>query len=140
MSTSNPLNTAAKVDFLDFSTLGARQRYCQEEVRLNRCSETIAISRLGQIGWGRSAIKIDTALQQVLSNHARCFAERVSKACIVEAHGDLRPEHIYLGNPPAIIDCLEFNWNLRLLDPVDALGFLAPEYERLAERHIDLTR
>ncbi|MDX1655905.1 MAG: hypothetical protein R3310_11905 [Candidatus Competibacteraceae bacterium] len=50
---------------------------------------------------------------------------------IVEAHGDLRPEHIYLNDQPAIIDCLEFDRELRLLDPVDELGFLALECRRL---------
>mgnify|MGYP006202207167 CR=1 FL=1 len=35
---------------------------------------------------------------------------------IVEGHGDLRPEHIYLGTPPAIIDRLEFSMELRTLD------------------------
>jgi aminoglycoside phosphotransferase family enzyme len=50
---------------------------------------------------------------------------------IVEAHGDLRPEHIFLDDPPQIIDCLEFSRDLRLLDPGDELSFLALECERL---------
>ncbi len=50
---------------------------------------------------------------------------------IVEGHGDLRPEHIWLGEPPAIIDCLEFSAELRTLDVADELGFLALECERL---------
>jgi uncharacterized protein len=50
---------------------------------------------------------------------------------IVEGHGDLRPEHIYLGPPPAVIDCLEFDRDLRTLDPADDLSFLWLECERL---------
>ncbi|MCK5480722.1 MAG: hypothetical protein KAJ06_06235, partial [Gammaproteobacteria bacterium] len=48
---------------------------------------------------------------------------------IVEAHGDLRPEHICLTDPPVFIDCLEFNRRFRLLDTADELAFLAMECE-----------
>src|SRR5690606_35146793 len=43
---------------------------------------------------------------------------------LVEGHGDLRPEHVYLGSPPAFIDCLEFDRELRIVDPVDEIAFL----------------
>ncbi|MDH3661383.1 MAG: hypothetical protein OEU92_15375 [Alphaproteobacteria bacterium] len=52
-------------------------------------------------------------------------------AFVIDAHGDLRPEHIYLLDPPVIVDRLEFNRDLRLLDPLDELAFLAIECERL---------
>jgi aminoglycoside phosphotransferase family enzyme len=52
---------------------------------------------------------------------------RVARACIVEAHGDLRPEHILLSDPPAVIDCLEFDRNLRILDRAEELCFLELE-------------
>ena len=65
--------------------------------------------------------------------HARpeLFAARVRAGRIVEGHGDLRPEHICLEEPPAIMDCLEFSAQLRTLDVADELGFLALELERL---------
>lgn len=50
---------------------------------------------------------------------------------IVDAHGDLRPEHICLTPEPVIIDCLEFKREYRLLDPADELAYLAMECERL---------
>jgi aminoglycoside phosphotransferase family enzyme len=50
---------------------------------------------------------------------------------IVDAHGDLRPEHIYLTDPVQIVDCLEFKRELRLLDPLHELAFLAMECARL---------
>lgn len=55
---------------------------------------------------------------------------RVASGRILEGHGDLRPEHVYLGEPPAIIDCLEFSAELRWLDAADEVGFLALECER----------
>ncbi|MCC5858656.1 MAG: hypothetical protein JJT90_10905 [Ectothiorhodospiraceae bacterium] len=51
----------------------------------------------------------------------------------VDAHGDLRPQHIYLGDPPHIIDRLEFDARLRRMDPVEELAFLALECERLGQ-------
>jgi aminoglycoside phosphotransferase family enzyme len=50
---------------------------------------------------------------------------------VIEAHGDLRPEHICLEREPQIIDCLEFSADFRMLDAVDELSFLALECERL---------
>jgi aminoglycoside phosphotransferase family enzyme len=50
---------------------------------------------------------------------------------VVEGHGDLRPEHVYLGPEPAVIDCLEFNRDFRIQDWADELAYLAMECERL---------
>jgi len=53
---------------------------------------------------------------------------------IVEGHGDLRPEHVFLGSPvlkPCIIDCLEFDRDLRIFDPLEELAFFALECSRL---------
>jgi uncharacterized protein len=49
----------------------------------------------------------------------------------VDAHGDLRPEHIWLREPMTIIDCLEFDPKLRANDPLDEIAFLHLECERL---------
>ena len=53
--------------------------------------------------------------------------ERAARERIVEGHGDLRPEHVCLLHPPVVIDCLEFNAQLRQVDPFDELAFLALE-------------
>ena len=50
---------------------------------------------------------------------------------LVDAHGDLRPEHIWLGSAVKIIDRLEFSAALRAVDPLDELAFLDLETERL---------
>lgn len=62
---------------------------------------------------------------------SEAFSARVRAGRIVEGHGDLRPEHVWLGEPLAIIDCLEFSAELRTLDVADELGFLALECDRL---------
>jgi aminoglycoside phosphotransferase family enzyme len=66
-----------------------------------------------------------------LQRHAEWFDSRVRQGRIVEGHGDLRPEHVCLLAEPVVIDCLEFRREFRILDPVDELGYLALECERL---------
>lgn len=70
-------------------------------------------------------------LRAFAREHGPRFALRVAQGRVVEGHGDLRPEHVWLGEPPAIIDALEFSMELRLLDGLDEAGFLALEFERL---------
>jgi aminoglycoside phosphotransferase family enzyme len=75
-----------------------------------------------------SIIRCQLAL---LEQDPALFDARVHTGKIIEAHGDLRPEHICLERQPAIIDCLEFNRELRILDIASELAFLALECERL---------
>ncbi len=67
------------------------------------------------------------AVDDVLRVESGLLLVRLTERRIVEGHGDLRPEHIYLGDPPAAIDCLEFSRRLRLLDPFEELAFLGME-------------
>jgi len=66
-----------------------------------------------------------------LQENPAMFDGRAKDGRIIEAHGDLRPEHICLEPQPVIIDCLEFNRDLRILDAASELAFLALECERL---------
>ncbi len=75
--------------------------------------------------------RVDRAQRRFLSRHTRLIADRVRKRAIVNGHGDLRPEHIWLGDPVTIIDCLEFNPRLRAVDPFDEIANLCVECERL---------
>jgi len=67
---------------------------------------------------------IEQAQRRFLSERADLLARRVQGRHIVDGHGDLRPEHIFLGDPVRIIDCLEFNTRLRMVDPLDEIAFL----------------
>jgi aminoglycoside phosphotransferase family enzyme len=62
--------------------------------------------------------------------------DRVKHHRIVEGHGDLRPEHVCVSDPPVIIDCLEFSRKLRLVDPFDELTFLTLECELIGARWV----
>jgi len=59
------------------------------------------------------------------------LTERVHRRFVLDGHGDLRPEHIWLSPPFPIIDCLEFDARLRASDALDELAFLHLECERL---------
>jgi aminoglycoside phosphotransferase family enzyme len=216
------LKKPARYDSLDFSTLDARQRTCEEELRLNRrlapdvyldivplilrADGELALGGEGRvIDWlvkmrrlpadrmldraiaqGEAAaedvralatlladfyqrlqpVEIDAAdyrstfvaemdvtrkavaslndptrqnrlesihrrLLSFLADRAGLFERRLAEKRIVEGHGDLRPEHVYLDGVPRIIDCLEFSRPLRVLDAADELGYLSLECERL---------
>ena len=209
------LKKPVRFDFLDFSTLEARERDCREEVRLNRrlAPDTyLGVVPLIMSGQGRlrvdgtgtvvdwlvkmrrmpsgkmldKAILADDAdaavvskvadllcrfyagldpvavnptdyiqrLEREIDEHRHELAlpeyalpgelvstvalaqtnflrtsgsllrDRVENQRIVEGHGDLRPEHVFVGDPPEVIDCLEFNEAFRIVDPADELAFL----------------
>lgn len=88
---------------------------------------------------GIDAVRVDAILERQLAFlaaagatlDARCAAGRV-----LDAHGDLRPEHILLGDDPQIIDCLEFSAQLRLLDTAEEIAFLALECEALGDARL----
>lgn len=75
---------------------------------------------------GRSDVILDRLDARLLADRA-LLEERVRSSSIVDGHGDLRPEHICFTDPIAIFDCLEFNAELRQVDPFDELAFLGVE-------------
>jgi len=68
---------------------------------------------------------------EFLQQNPALFDSRAQGGKIIDAHGDLRPEHICMEHQPVIIDCLEFNRSLRILDAASELTFLALECARL---------
>ncbi|MGI9456619.1 MAG: hypothetical protein ACR2NU_08660, partial [Aeoliella sp.] len=83
------------------------------------------------------------ALLLFLFTHRADFESRVRSGRIVDGHGDLRPEHIYLESTPQItpqiIDGIEFSADLRTVDILDELCFLAMECEQLGATRLATT-
>jgi len=72
-----------------------------------------------------------TTLLAAIEREAYALEARVVDGRVVDAHGDLRPEHVCLETPPVVIDPLEFDDELRMLDAASELAFFALECERL---------
>jgi uncharacterized protein len=105
----------------------SRQRYLQ------RFEESVEWSRSELLKSGPNATldRVVYGLGWFLREHRVALGLRAER--VVEAHGDLRPEHIYFENgTPLIIDCLDFDRDLRLMDPADELCFLWLGCARLA--------
>lgn len=66
-----------------------------------------------------------------LQKKSPMFAKRIQAGKVVEAHGDLKPEHIWLDENPMIIDRLEFDENLRIQEITEEVSLLAIECELL---------
>jgi uncharacterized protein len=75
--------------------------------------------------------RIDCIQRRFVAQRRATLAGRVQRRRIIDGHGDLRPEHIWLNREVRIIDCLEFNPRLRAVDPFDEIAFLDLECERL---------
>ena len=98
---------------------------------LDEAARTLeALVALGGADHVARAERVVAAQRAFVAQRSWLLEQRVLNGRIVEGHGDLRPEHIYLDGKPVIIDCLEFNRALRLADPVDELAFLALECGR----------
>ena len=95
--------------------------HLRNEQRINR--EVLLDARWTLPGAAEALALLDDALAE----HAATVGERAQ--CLVEGHGDLRPEHVYLLDPPVVIDCLEFDPRLRRVDPYDEIAFLGLECE-----------
>ena len=66
------------------------------------------------------AILLSPILVKMREELTKCSGElcqRIALGWFREGHGDLRPEHVWLGQPLQIIDCLEFNRMMRIVDP-----------------------
>jgi aminoglycoside phosphotransferase family enzyme/predicted kinase len=83
--------------------------------------------------------RIQGAQLRYVHVQAELLNDRAAAGRIVEGHGDLRPEHIYLDPGPIVIDCIEFSDELRTVDIADELSFLAMECKRLGDGHVGET-
>lgn len=92
---------------------------------------------LGDVRYAIPVVRLaalGASLGQAFAVVSDLLKARAREAMLVEGHGDLRAEHVCLLPSTPIIDCLEFSRDLRILDRIDEVGFLALECERLGER------
>ena len=76
--------------------------------------------------------EIETLALRYLAGRDPLFAERVAGGHVRDGHGDLQAEDIFvLSDGPRILDCLEFDDELRWGDVLLDIGFLAMDLEHL---------
>jgi aminoglycoside phosphotransferase family enzyme/predicted kinase len=84
-----------------------------------------------------SVSRIQRLVAEFVSGRQRLFARRVEDACIVDGHGDLLADDIFVvGGEPVLLDCLEFDDELRYLDRIDDAAFLAMDLEFLGRKDL----
>jgi uncharacterized protein len=67
---------------------------------------------------------VRAAVEDWLARHHALLEARAAGGYVRDGHGDLRCEHIYLGEGVKIIDCIEFNDRFRYGDVANDLAFL----------------
>lgn len=101
---------------------GLYLKHLTEEQAINR-----AILQRPELGVRDAARPVFDAADRALGSIEPKIRRRIADGHIIEGHGDLRPEHVNLGEPVQIIDCLEFNPPMRILDPYDEVNYLGLE-------------
>jgi aminoglycoside phosphotransferase family enzyme len=85
----------------------------------------------------RQAVReIRSAQREYLDKSRMVLNLRVCDGRVVDGHGDLRPEHVFLERQPAIIDCLEYSPARRKSDALDDLCALTMECQRLGRSDV----
>jgi uncharacterized protein len=100
------------------------QRFRSEQAR-NR--QVLADPRFALVEAAPALDRLDALLER----DAELLRQRVRQGRIVDGHGDLRPEHVCLVDPPVVIDGLAFNDELRRVDAFEELVALGLECEIL---------
>jgi len=99
----------------------ARLRAGVSENRRELCARDLGLNH-------RRVEQVTRAQLEFIKESAALLGERGSH--LIDGHGDLRAEHVYLGSrsdPACVIDCLEFDDDLRRLDPAEEMAFLGLE-------------
>lgn len=99
------------------------------EAQLTACVDELAAAARGPL-----AQRLRDAVVRL---HESCLAELMQRhetGLVRECHGDLRAEHVVMGDRIEIFDCIEFDPRLREIDVGADLSFLAMDLERLGRR------
>ncbi|EID18021.1 hypothetical protein MXEN_00180 [Mycobacterium xenopi RIVM700367] len=78
---------------------------------------------------------IEELVSRFVAGRAALFNRRIAERRIVDGHGDLLADDIFcLPDGPEILDCLEFDDQLRYIDAIDDAAFLAMDLEFLGHK------
>ncbi|WP_156669453.1 bifunctional aminoglycoside phosphotransferase/ATP-binding protein [Mycobacterium sp. E3339] len=81
--------------------------------------------------------RIEHLATEFITGRAALFKNRVEDGRIVDGHGDLLADDIFwVDGKPALLDCLEFDDQLRYVDGIDDAAFLAMDLEFLGRNDL----
>jgi aminoglycoside phosphotransferase family enzyme len=93
-----------------------------------------ACGELARPEFGLPAEAIDRLARALEGSFGGVTAELAARAAqgrIIETHGDLRAEHVWLGEPLQVIDAMSFERRLRVLDTAEEVAMLAVDMTQL---------
>jgi aminoglycoside phosphotransferase family enzyme/predicted kinase len=94
------------------------------------------VARLHPTNTGAQIVELACAY---LEGRVALFEARIAQRRVCDGHGDLLAGDVFcLDDGPRLLDCLEFDANLRAVDGLADIAFLAMDMERLGRR--DLAR
>jgi len=99
-----------------------------------RWQENLAELRhhVGALVDSETLAEVQRLAMQFIDGRAVLFASRIAERRVVDGHGDLIADDIFcLPDGPVLLDCLEFDDQLRYVDGLDDVAFLAMDLEFL---------
>lgn len=86
---------------------------------------------------GESVSETQRLATQFIGGRSALFAQRIAERRIIDGHADLLADDIFcLAEGPAVLDCLEFDDQLRYIDGIDDAAFLAMDLEFLGRKDL----
>jgi aminoglycoside phosphotransferase family enzyme/predicted kinase len=79
------------------------------------------VEQRAEVGW---VLELERFVHAFVVAHAQMLDARARRGFVREGHGDLRAEHVLLGERLDVVDCIEFDRQLWELDVADDLAFL----------------
>lgn len=91
----------------------------------------------GTVVPAESLAEVDRLYDQFIAGRSALFSDRITNRHIVDGHADLLTGDIFcMPEGPAILDCLEFDDDLRHVDCADDAAFLAMDLEFLGRKDL----
>lgn len=109
------------------------RRWRQNLSELDRYVDTLDVS-------AETVSRIQRLAAEFIAGREPLLAHRIEEGLIVDGHGDLLADDIFcVQGAPALLDCLEFDDELRYVDCVDDAAFLAMDLEFLGRKDLGTT-
>ena len=81
--------------------------------------------------------QVESLTTKYIAGRAALFEQRIVDERIVDGHGDLLADDIFcMPDGPVLLDCLDFDDQLRYVDCIDDAAFLAMDLEFLGRKDL----